>query len=186
MLTCVTVACGAADGGTDPRGAVESAGTVSGPTPEEIDAQVEKVRQSLGEATCATTPADHVMDPSMESYVQSPTSTYDHSTCRNAYVVDLKNAGAGHSVSASVYFQPSDPFTCLLNWSYIALYQAQGASYVKVGENIGRGGWGWGLFGGACSVNATLTTPAAGDYKVVVSAGNIFGGYYSVRFGYLQ
>jgi hypothetical protein len=178
-LLCSTVACGTADG--DSASTVEGGETV---VPAPVDAPLEKVRQSLGEATCASTPADHVFDPALEDYVQSPTNTYDHPTCRNGYVIDLQNAGAGHTLNGSMFVQPSDPFTCLFNWSYIALYQKQGTSYVKIGENIAGGGWGLGPFGGACSAIAKLTTPAAGDYKVVVSAGNLFGGRNYVRFLY--
>jgi hypothetical protein len=184
LLTSSAVACGAGDGQPDP-GSRETGEAPSASSPD-VDAEFAKVTQSLGEATCATTAADHVMDPTLESYVDSPTATYDHTTCRNGYVVDLKNATAGHEVSASVHFQPSDPFSCLFVWSYVGLYQKQGASYVKVGENTGRGAWGWGAFGGACSAIGKITTPVAGDYKVVASAGNLFGGRYAVRVLYLQ
>jgi hypothetical protein len=183
MLACVTIACGASDGPSDSSD--EGLGTAP-TTQAAIDAQLSQVRQSLGEATCASTAADQVLDITQTSYVQSPTATYDHPSCRNGYVVDLPNAAAGHALNASVNFQPADPFTCILNWSYIALYQKQAAGYVKVGENIGGGKWGLGRFGGACSAIGTLTTPAAGDYKVVVASGNLFGGRYAVRFTYMQ
>lgn len=182
LLVSVT-ACGAADpvgeelGGADP-------GRTPRPSQEEIDAQTASVRQSLGEASCATTAADYVLDPNVVSYRDSGSATYGHPTCQKGFVVDVLHAKAGRQLYGQGWQTTWEPFTCLLNYGYVAVYQKQGTGYTKVGEKYSSGTWNIGPNGPVCQSAAVLTTPADGDYKVVVSSGNIFGGLYPVRFLY--
>jgi hypothetical protein len=179
----VSVACGAADPPGEELGSATPDGTPR-PSQQEIDAQTARVRQDLGEASCATTQADYVLDTNAESYRDSGSATYGHPTCRNGFVVDLVHAAAGRQLYGQGWQATWEPFSCLLNFGYIALYQKQGTSYAKVSEKYSGGTWNIGRNGPVCQYAAVLTTPADGDYKVVVSAGNIFGGLYNVRFLY--
>jgi hypothetical protein len=177
------VGCGAADPTGEEVGSADPYGTPR-PSQEEIDAQTARIRQSLGEASCATTQADYVLDVDLESYRDSASAIYGHPTCQKGFVVDVLHAKAGRQLYGQGWQTTWEPFTCLLNYGYVAVYQKQGATYTKVGEKYSSGTWNIGRTGPVCQYAAVLTTPADGDYKVVVSAGNIFGGLYFVRFLY--
>ena len=165
-------------------GAAATGDEAPAPSQDEIDAQVTVVQQALGEASCATTPPDYVFDPTMENYTQSPTDVYGHPTCQNGFVVELPGAKAGKQLYGQSWLTTWEPFTCALTYGYVALYKKQGTSYVSVGENFNLGTWGIQRFGPMCSMAGVITVPVDGDYKVVVSAGNLFGGLYGVRFLY--
>jgi hypothetical protein len=157
-----------------------------GPPREEMNEELGRVREALGEATCATTPADATMQQG--SGADSVTAFYDHPTCRNAFIVDapgIVTAGVPGKLQfwAGVSLGALEPFTCLFNYGGLTLFQKQGSSYVKVGENFVLGTFGVGRFGGMCSATGFVTVPGPGDYKVAAAAGTLFGGKYAVRVG---
>jgi hypothetical protein len=166
-------------------GAGES-GSVEGVDPEDgarIDAEAQRVRQALGEATCPTTAADVTWaNPfSGNQSIDSPSANYDHPTCRNAFIVDVPGVRASTQFSAGVPGSAGvNPF-CGFEFAYIGLYRKQGATYVKVTEsfNLGRV-ISFPQFGTTCAAISTVVAPADGDYKLVTSAGAFFFGYSTV------
>src|SRR5436190_902122 len=96
-LCGLVTACGAAgsdEAGSEP--AVE--GTGEGPvlSEEELQDELARVQQMLGEASCATTAADAVFDGAIGGNgSNSPNAAYGHPTCRNGYIADVNNAKAG-------------------------------------------------------------------------------------------
>ena len=139
--------------------------------------------QGLGEATCGSTPADAVLDPNQGQTVSSPDGSYDHPTCRNGFVIDVPGVPAGRQFTGgpSLMRWP-DPFTCLLHWGYLSLWQEQpSGTYAKVAENTRLGVWGpMPRIGYVCAARAGVQAPADGNYKLVSAGGVLFGPYASV------
>jgi hypothetical protein len=164
-------ACGAAD---------------DSPTPAEPSAEdralaaeeLSQITQALGEPTCATTAADATLAASGTGLgiAPSPNAAYDHSTCRNGFVVDLPGVAAGTTLTvANPPVSGIDPLTCLFRYSYGSLYRKQGASYVKVSELTALGVLIPARFAYVCNARATFPVPTAGDYKIVAASGALFG-----------
>jgi hypothetical protein len=172
--------------------ATSCSGAVADPTdehsPEEVSTEVARVRQAIGETTCGTTAADTSIDASQ--IVQSPNTTYDHATCRDAFIVDVKGAKANASVQAGGYVAPvTDAFSallCLFTWGYSSVWRVQGSSATKVFESFDFGTpIGTGRFGGsACAAVGTFTIPSDGDYKLVASSAVLFGAKQPAYVGY--
>ena len=172
LLVC---ACGAGE-----------AGSAEGVDPEDgarIEREARRVQQALGEATCATTAADMTWaDPyTGNRFIDSPNATYDHPTCRNAFIVDVPGVKASTQFSAGVPGSAgANPF-CGFEFGYIGLYRKQGATYVKVTESFSLGvNFSFPQFGSTCAALARVVAPADGDYKLVTSAGAFFFGYSAV------
>jgi hypothetical protein len=148
-------------------------------TPEEQasrDAEVSRIQERLGEPTCAATAADTTLDAATVT-VRSNTATYDHPTCRDAFVVDLPTLKGGKPFAGGpVLGGPGSSsynfFNCLPNVGFVYLYEKQGTNYVLVGQNAA-----FGVYGalGSCSALASVTVPRDGDYKAVVAGVQLFG-----------
>jgi hypothetical protein len=133
------------------------------------------VTQSLGEATCGTIPADDTWDYSSNRVgAGAPDGNYGHPTCTDGYVVDVLNVTAGGKLTGGA-LNPRwpDPFTCLLNWGYVSLWQKSGTGYVRISEASSLGVLG--ALNGPCYAGGTVTAPIAGNYRVVIAAGFVFG-----------
>src|SRR5688572_3303249 len=100
----------------------EPPGESGEPTPADIAAAnegVKQVTQALGEATCGSTPPVASLSPSV---VVSPNANYDPPTCRNAFVVDAPGLPAGVVITAGHPTQSNiDPFTCLFRYGALSL-----------------------------------------------------------------
>ena len=173
-------ACGAPEGGTTPE-----------PSPEDraaIDEQARQVQQALGDPTCGATAADVTWSDAWSGSrgVSSPDGSYDHSTCRNSYILEATMVKAGTTFAATPAnpLPASNPFACLFTFAYIGLWQKQGTGYVKVTEtfNFGQAKVLTNI-GGFCIATPTVKAPADGDYKLVASAGTFFVGYGAVTIG---
>lgn len=170
FLSC---ACGAEAGSTG-----EAALSADQPTSGEVD----QVRQHLGEATCATTAPDETWDLTTQSEAISKDGNYDHSTCRNAFIVDIGHVTAGRRfIATNALTKSNDPFSCLFTWGYISLWQKQPSGYVKIADNVALGTFG-GLpqIGNVCIAGARTTIPVDGDYRIIASSGVFFGPYLQV------
>jgi len=133
------------------------------------------VTQDLGEPTCGTVAADDSFDyPSGRIGAGTVDGNYGHPECTNGFVVDVTNVPAGGTMYAgSLLPRWPDPFTCLLDWGYGSLWQQTSTGYVKISELSTLGVWGG--IGGPCTAEVTLKAPQAGNYRVVASAGVLFG-----------
>lgn len=153
----------------------DAGGTASEPERADLQPELAKVTEKLGEATCGTIAADDSFDYSSTRIgAGTPDGNYGHADCTNGYVVDVTNVPAGGTMySGSLLPRWPDPFTCLLDWGYGSLWQKSGTGYVKISELSTLGVWGG--VGGPCTAEVKLTAPAAGDYRVVASAGALFG-----------
>jgi hypothetical protein len=143
-----------------------------------IDEGIAKVTAALGEATCATTAADAIGEYNRGGAMSPLAATYDHPTCRDAFVVDFPAVPAGGSFTAATNEGSMfDPIGCLFSYAYISVWKKDPAGPTALGEAVGTGGW-VPVFtrgGPFCNRSATVQAPAAGDYKVVASSGQLFG-----------
>jgi hypothetical protein len=165
LVVCLS---GCGDAGTSGDGAYGSDRAVA-------EEELARVSQALGEASCGSTAADATLLPNQS--LRSPDGSYDHPTCRNAFVVDVPGVIAGTQLWGG---RPPlvwlDPFTCLLVWGYSSLWQKQATGYVKISEGSRLGTWApTPRTGFVCSAPVTLRAPADGDYKLVTAAGVLFG-----------
>jgi hypothetical protein len=184
MSVVVCLGCGSAsDAPGDP--------STSSIAPEEraaIDGEVARVRQSLGEASCASTAADATLGGT-NIVADSVTATYDHPTCRDGFVVDITGVKAGKAVLGGAFAgtagTPSnlDFFSCFVRIGFTYLYEKRGSTYVLVGQNSA-----FGVNGalGICSSVASVTAPRDGDYKVVAAGRQLFGAKLPVRVSFAQ
>lgn len=153
-------------------------GSAGSPAPAEradLNGELATVTQNLGEATCGTLPADETWD-FMGPYGGAGTAdgNYGHPTCTDGYIVDVLNVPAGGNITGGAYLPRwPDPFTCLLAWGYMSLWQKSGTGYVRLTE-ISSLGFLTGI-NGVCSAGGTVTASTAGDYRVVAAAGWLFG-----------
>jgi hypothetical protein len=153
----------------------DAGGPASEPAHAELQGELASVTEKLGEATCGTIAADDSFDYTSGRIGAGTTDgNYGHPECTNGYVVDVTNVPAGGTIYAgSLLPRWPDPFTCLLDWGYGSLWKQSGTGYVKLSELSTLGVWGG--IGGPCSAEVTLKAPAAGNYRVVASAGVLFG-----------
>ncbi len=153
----------------------DASATASGPDRDDVQRELAAVTEKLGEATCGTIAADDSFDyTSTRIGAGTPDGNYGHPECTNGYVVDVTNVPVGGTIYAgSLLPRWPDPFTCLLDWGYESLWQKTGTGYVKLSELSTLGVWGG--VGGPCTAEVKLTAPAAGNYRVVASAGVLFG-----------
>jgi hypothetical protein len=172
LLVCLS-GCG------DPGTSSEDAQDLDRAAAEE---ELGRVSEALGEPSCGSTPADATLDPTTGQAVSSSGPNYDHPTCRNGFVVDVPGVHAGRALTGGAPpMRWPDPFTCLLNWGYLSLWQKQATGYVKISEGTSLGVWGpFPRVGYVCVARVSLQAPAAGDYKLVSASGVLFGPYGSV------
>lgn len=162
IIGIFTAGCSGGDGSTP-----------SEPDRADLERELGTVTEKLGEATCGTIAADDSFDySSLQGGAGTVDGNYGHPECVNGFIVDVSNVPAGGTLEAgSILPRWPDPFTCLLNWGYGSLWQESGTGYVKISESSTLGVW----EGLACAARVTLTAPAAGNYRVVASAGFLFG-----------
>lgn len=178
MGTVLVVALAITAGGCVGQGA---GGQPSAADRQTAQDELAGVQQSLGEASCGTTTADAVLDmtDSSQALAASADGSYGHPDCTDGFVVDIVGGlSAGQRLTGGGgFFADPDPFTCLFHYGYLSLWQKQGSTYVKVQENSVLGTWFFNSpgVGTACRTVAAVTAPADGDYRVVVSAGELFG-----------
>lgn len=153
----------------------DASGTASEPEHTDLQRELGTVTEKLGEATCGTIAADDSFDyASTRIGAGTPDGNYGHPECTNGYVVDVTNVPAGGTLHAgSLLPRWPDPFTCLLDWGYGSLWKQSGTGYVKITELSTLGVWGG--IGGPCTAEVNMTAPSAGNYRVVASAGFLFG-----------
>lgn len=153
------VGCGGADGEAS-KGEGNAA---------DVDGELARVKQAVGEPGCGTVAADVTMDMSTTGLQNSP-NTYGHPGCPNGFVADLINPRPGVPITGG-FVGRVDPLSCLFFYGYVSLWEKQGTSYVKLQESAGFGK------GSFCSATGTVTIPAGatGQYRVVSSAGWLFG-----------
>ena len=177
-VSALAWACGCgASGATDDAPATPE---LSDAERAELDAEVASMQQNLGEASCATTAADATFDfaTATTNFVYSPAPNYDHPTCRDAYVVDIKNlAETRHIWASGEGPQNLDPFGCLFTITAATLYKKQGADYVKVGDASALGSYPWpGSSGWQCVSRVSFANQPPGDYKIAMSSAQFLGG----------
>ena len=84
--------------------------------PSEIDRaaaeeELAQVTAALGEPTCGSTAPDATMANAVYGHVTSPTATYDHPTCRNAFVIEMNEQGDKGERSVSRWWiSPADKY----------------------------------------------------------------------------
>jgi hypothetical protein len=143
------------------------------------DEKVASSREALGEASCATTPADATLDGA--SFVQqsaiSPLPLYDHPTCRDAFVVDIPAVTAPRTLAVYAGVGSStNPIACLFSFTVATLFKKQGTEFVKVTDASGVGVIPWpGSSGYTCVCKVDFGTLAPGDYKVAAASAQFLG-----------
>ncbi len=166
LFALIVAGCGADTGASD-------AATLDDP---QIEGEIARVKQSLGEATCGSVKPFATLPPGGAPYGIASDYTYDDPLCRNAFVIEDDGVKAGESYrgrSVSGF----DLF-CGFHWSRATLWQKQSAGFVQVQDTLAWGtlvvapprGGGW-----VCETNARVVAPADGDYKIIVAAGILFG-----------
>jgi hypothetical protein len=142
--------------------------------------ELAQVTAALGEPTCGSTAPDATLANAVYGYVTSPNASYDHPTCRNAFVIEMNGLTAGKTVYGGPASTPTlEPFSCVLHWVHGSLWKkdANGV-YTKVIEDNRLGTfqavWRTGF---ACSARVALPVVEDGDYKLVLSGGYLFGPY---------
>jgi len=168
LLALLVAGCGAADPGTSD--------SASSGDPQ-IDGEVARVKQSLGEATCGSVKPYATLSPGGAPQGIGSDYTYDDPLCRNAFVIEDDGVKAGESYRAGSV-SGWDLF-CGFHWSRATLWQKQASAFVQVQDVTTLGGtlaivptgqW-------FCQTYARVTAPAAGDYKIITAAGVLFGSY---------
>lgn len=144
---------------------------------EDLELEATRVAQALGEPGCGSVAPDDAFATG-QTFLDSKGDTYGHPECKDGYVVDLpaQTAGMVYRGGTALVKWP-DPFTCLLNWGYVALYQEQpDGSFVRIDEQIALGTWKTlPLAGTVCGAASAVTVPSDGNYRAVISAGYLFG-----------
>ena len=170
FVTMAVMACGLSAGcGGAASDTSDPAPNGNGAESNEADDRLAKVQEALGEPGCGAVAADATLDFAKTTQVVSP-NTYGHPSCTNGFVVDVLNAPPGALFEGGVSGR-LDPFSCVLLYGYVSLWQKQGSSYVKIQEAATFG------HGSFCSAQATMSFPltGTGTYRIVSSAGFFFG-----------
>jgi hypothetical protein len=184
-LVCLALvgACGA----PDDKANESPEATPGGHDDAEVQAEVGRISQQLGEASCATTTAD--VTRTDDNQAGSHGATYDHPTCRDAFVIDAPGLVAGDPL----YFQASVPVTsnvivnflqCGFEFSWFYVYEKQSTGYVLVSQNSNVGSIQGALPRTACVTSINLTVPRNGDYKIIAASRLLFGAKNDVSVGF--
>jgi hypothetical protein len=173
LAAVLLVACGAGDATTSDSPSPPGLGDDDRSAAE---AEVARLQQQLGEATCASTAADVTLIGYGSPL--SPDATYDHPTCRDAFVVDAPGVPAGSRVQATTYIVAPpgtlDPIGCFFDVGFVYLYEKRGATYTLINQAGAFGLVSANRLGAICGNVMTLPVPRAGDYKVVASSVRLF------------
>jgi hypothetical protein len=156
-----------------------NAGGDSAPGDEQLaarDNEVARVQEQIGEASCATTSADATLDASTAQYANTAMTTYDHTTCRNAYIVDVNNVPGSELVKVAGGASNANLFACFFSITLETLYEKKNGTYVKIGDALAFGAPVLEASSGSeCRTQAQIAAPEAGDYKVITDSFQFLG-----------
>ncbi len=131
---------------------------------------------------CGQTGADVTTNDS-HAVISSPNASYDHATCRNAFVVS--NTGirdSSWSPSVEVWSQGTpigDETTCVRTWARASLWKKEASTFVKVDEQQQRGKWVPSPPGltRVCLLRLRFEIPSRQEHKIAASVGTDGAGY---------
>jgi hypothetical protein len=109
-------------------------------TPGAQDDETATLIDELGEASCATTPADASFSGRIPD-VFSPT-TYSNPRCFKAYVVDLFGTSFNDDSTIVEWAGPTDQTSCNDSVMFLQVYRRQGSAWVAQGAKLrSAGAW---------------------------------------------
>jgi hypothetical protein len=119
-------------------------------------------QEGLGEAACATIPAD-ITGNLLE--FESPT-TYTHSACFKAYIADTGASNLTYDISWNGA-TPTNSADCTSDVIWAQQYTLVSGAYVAVGDKVRSSGvWS----GGYCQFSSIVFTPTGAAERFAVSA----------------